>query len=143
MKTTTHFLILLVATFACQQENDIVNPAPDRATDISETEMAYPGRSGKVENLNVSGNDNIEVELIDGQYILNSDILLTAEQVDQLKKGKFTDERTAISSLSKRWTNCKVYYTISPSLPNQARVTDAIAHWQQVYPWITFTQRTT
>lgn len=30
-----------------------------------------------------------------------------------------------------RWPNAQVPYHIDPSLPNQARVTDAIAHWEQ------------
>ncbi|MGQ0678626.1 MAG: M12 family metallopeptidase [Actinomycetota bacterium] len=29
-----------------------------------------------------------------------------------------------------RWTNCQVPFIIDPALPNQARVTDAIAHWE-------------
>ena len=29
-----------------------------------------------------------------------------------------------------RWPNCGVPFTIDPALPNQARVTDAIAHWE-------------
>lgn len=29
-----------------------------------------------------------------------------------------------------RWPNCRIPFTIDPALPNQARVTDAIAHWQ-------------
>ena len=29
-----------------------------------------------------------------------------------------------------RWPNCVVPFTIDPALPNQARVTDAIAHWE-------------
>lgn len=30
-----------------------------------------------------------------------------------------------------RWPNCQIPYEIDPALPNQARVTDAIAHWEQ------------
>jgi hypothetical protein len=29
-----------------------------------------------------------------------------------------------------RWPNCQIPYEIDPNLPNQARVTDAIAHWE-------------
>ena len=29
-----------------------------------------------------------------------------------------------------RWPNCRVPFTIDPALPNQARVTEAIAHWE-------------
>jgi hypothetical protein len=30
-----------------------------------------------------------------------------------------------------RWPNCRIPYEIDPALPNQVRVTDAIAHWEQ------------
>lgn len=29
-----------------------------------------------------------------------------------------------------RWPNCRIPYEIDPAMPNQQRVTDAIAHWQ-------------
>ena len=34
-----------------------------------------------------------------------------------------------------RWPNCQIPYEIDPALPNQARVTDAIAHWEQKTPF--------
>lgn len=35
-----------------------------------------------------------------------------------------------ISGASFRWPNCRVPFEIDPALPNQQRVTDAIAHWE-------------
>ena len=35
-----------------------------------------------------------------------------------------------ISGSQFRWPNCRIPYEIDPALPNQQRVTDAIAHWQ-------------
>lgn len=37
----------------------------------------------------------------------------------------------AIKDVGKRWANKTLIYKIDGALPNQARVTDAIAHWQQ------------
>lgn len=34
-----------------------------------------------------------------------------------------------------RWPNCQIPYEIDPALPNQQRVTDAIAHWQATTPF--------
>ena len=48
----------------------------------------------------------------------------------------------AISGSQFRWPGCKIPYTIDPALPNQARVTDAIAHWE-ANTRIRFVPRTT
>ena len=34
-----------------------------------------------------------------------------------------------------RWPNCQIPFEIDPSLPNQQRVTDAIAHWESKTPF--------
>jgi hypothetical protein len=36
----------------------------------------------------------------------------------------------AITEVQFRWPNCEVPFEIDPALPNQQRVTDAIAHWE-------------
>ena len=55
------------------------------------------------------------------------------EQESQVLQAELRGEIAAavlISGPQFRWTNCVVPYTIDPVLPNTARVTDAIAHWQ-------------
>jgi hypothetical protein len=74
---------------------------------------------------------------IDGLAIFEGDIVLgTVEEVRRM-----SDELRAevsggvaagvlITGAQFRWPNCRVPFTIDPALPNQARVTDAIAHWE-------------
>jgi hypothetical protein len=39
-----------------------------------------------------------------------------------------------ITGAQYRWPNCRIPYEIDPALPNQQRVTDAIAHWEAHTP---------
>jgi hypothetical protein len=74
---------------------------------------------------------------LDGLAIFEGDIVLgTVEEVrrmsDELRAevaGGFA-AGVVISGAQFRWPNCRVPFTIDPALPNQARVTDAIAHWE-------------
>ena len=71
---------------------------------------------------------------VNGEAIFEGDIILgPANLVEQAtsdaQSGVFT-EGVAITGAQFRWPNCRVPFTIDPSLPNQARVTDAIKHWE-------------
>ncbi len=94
------------------------------------------------------GSKPIEYAVVDGLAVFEGDIVLgTAEEMDQLADMilKEADQAAAdsgeipegvefgvgITGQRYRWPRCLIPYTIDPSLPNQRRVTDAIAHWQQ------------
>ena len=73
---------------------------------------------------------------VDGMAMFEGDIVLgTVEQVEAASAGARRRRRgelasgVIISGAQFRWPNCTVPYT-STRLPNQARVTDAIAHWE-------------
>lgn len=74
---------------------------------------------------------------IDGMAIVEGDIALgTTADVDAATEAtrQMVQEGIAfgvgISGSQFRWTNCRVPIEIDPNLPNQARVTDAIKHWE-------------
>ena len=74
---------------------------------------------------------------IDGLAIFEGDIVLgTAEEMDRQTEEirqelqGVTARGVLITGAQFRWPNCRVPYTIDPGLPNQARVTSAIAHWE-------------
>jgi len=79
----------------------------------------------------------VQYTVVDGLAIVEGDIVLgTAEEVRartehiRLEMSGQVTSGVIRSGAQFRWPNCTIPYTIDPALPNQARVTDAIAHWQ-------------
>jgi hypothetical protein len=86
-------------------------------------------------------NKSVTYYKVDGMAIFEADIALgTVAQVEQAT----AEARSAVSDdpgiafgvgitgigSQFRWPNCQVPFLIDPALPNQSRVTDAIAHWE-------------
>jgi hypothetical protein len=74
---------------------------------------------------------------VDGLAIFEGDIVLgTVDEVARMSEMLRAEMASgvaagvAISGAQFRWPNCRVPFTIDAALPNQARVTDAIAHWE-------------
>src|SRR4029078_11175782 len=74
---------------------------------------------------------------IGGLAIFEGDIVLgTPAEVEQMTEQLRAEMMSAVASgvvitgPQFRWPNCQVPFTIDPPLPNQNRVTDAIAHWE-------------
>ncbi len=79
----------------------------------------------------------VQYVAVDGLAMFEGDIVLgTVEEVErtsEVLRGQISGalpESVVITGAQFRWPNCTVPFTIDPGLPNQARVTDAIAHWQ-------------
>lgn len=96
---------------------------------------------GPVKTAFISGNTfaakAVQYVEIDGLAIFEGDIVLgTAEEVAAQSEQFRTTSSSGMASgviiagNQFRWPNCRVPYTIDPALPNQARVTNAIAHWE-------------
>ncbi len=74
---------------------------------------------------------------VDGLAMLEGDIVLGTVQEVADETAQLTAELSGelssaviITGDQYRWPNCQLPYTIDPTLTNQQRVTDAIAHWQ-------------
>jgi hypothetical protein len=79
---------------------------------------------------------------VDGQAIFEGDIVLGSVQDLQQAPGQgFAPRSIGITGAQFRWPNAIVPYEIDAGLPNQQRVTDAIAHWE-AHTRIRFTLRT-
>ncbi|WP_437742648.1 ricin-type beta-trefoil lectin domain protein [Sorangium sp. So ce1504] len=102
------------------------------------TELAFPGVRGRVEERIVDlpglGPQKVVYERIGGVAVFEGDILL-----DERDRQARSAARLVGAS---RWPGGVVPYTIDASLPNQARVNDAIAHMQSATP-LRFKLRTT
>jgi hypothetical protein len=79
----------------------------------------------------------VQYVVVDGMAMFEGDIVLgTEEQVARESEVLAAELRGEVASgviitgAQFRWTNCQVPFDIDPALPNQNRVTDAIAHWQ-------------
>jgi hypothetical protein len=79
---------------------------------------------------------------VDGQAMFEGDIVLGS--IAELQSDAATNpvlNSVGITGANFRWPGGRIPYEIDPALPNQARVTDAIAHWQ-TQTGIRFTLRT-
>ncbi len=129
-------LSLLLIAAGCSNEQEAVAPAADKSADKIRTEEAFPGQSG-VARIGKLNGESITYLQINGQNVFEGDILLTDKQVAPTGP---QDESAGRNT--GRWPGAIVYYTIAADLPNQVRVTDAIAHWQ-ANTAIRFVKRTT
>ncbi len=106
-------------------------------------------KTGFIEGLTFDSKP-IEYLDVDGLAVFEGDIILgTVEEMEQLSSSVEADADSSdiqfgvgITAQRYRWSGGLVPYTINSSLPNQRRVTDAIAHWQQKTR-IRFVRRTT
>lgn len=127
-------LSLIVLSFllftACSTNKE--NLTPTTTATISEgmtVEQAFPSQTGQVQK-GYLGVRPVAYEIIDGQYIAEGDIILNKKHVSNTPKQLNALQGESVGRTSGRWPNNTVYYNIASNLPNQSRVTDAIAHWE-------------
>lgn len=139
-------LSLIVLSFllftACSTNKE--NLTPTNPTAISEgmsVEQAFPNQQGQVQK-GYLGVRPVAYEIINGQYVAEGDIILNKKHVSNTPKKVNALQGESVGRTSGRWPNNTVYYNIASDLPNQSRVTDAIAHWE-ANTNLRFVQRTT
>ena len=104
------------------------------------TEHSVPVRNKTVHTALISGANfrakPVQYVALDGLAMFEGDIVLgTVEEVQAETEALRAESSGTMASAVMitgsqfRWPGCVVPYTIDAALPNQARVTDAIAHW--------------
>ncbi|MEZ0483880.1 M12 family metallopeptidase [Fibrella aquatica] len=128
--------LAVLCLFSCSTDQQQTDLAPTQARYPVET--AYPLQAGTLKKATFRG-EPVTYRLINGEAVFQGDIILPANELADPER---TTEGTGRTLKSLRWAGKIVYYTINPNLPDQARVTDAIAHWEANTP-IRFVPRTT
>jgi hypothetical protein len=109
----------------------VTDSAADRPTEFPAAGMAgtalIAGETFGAKALNYSE--------IGGNAIFEGDIMLgTVDQIElrneAIRAGLDPTVEHGVAVVGKRWPDCKIPYTIAAGMPDQQRVTDAIAHWE-------------
>ncbi|MUP46880.1 peptidase M12 [Gramella sp. BOM4] len=140
MKNFKYLLVFpLLASIACSEDavTDQTLPTENGSEFKDEiTEIAFPGENGKISDVYFAGK-KFPVEELNGKYIYQGDILLPEDQTTTSPVKLVLNSDEKVQNLNKsvgrtkyHWPENTVIYDIDPALPNQARVTDAIAHWE-------------
>ncbi|WP_255452687.1 M12 family metallopeptidase [Aquimarina sp. RZ0] len=109
---------------ACEQDSVSETEKVENVilTEESLLEKAFPEETiGELLDINYLGQE-VTVEKIEEHYIFEGDIKMIPDTKNSILK--------STGRTQGRWPNNTVYYAIESGLPNQARVTDAIAHWE-------------
>ena len=109
-------------------DSDLLPEGQVAQNSAAAAEIAFPNSKGERSTINYDGK-TLEVEKINGSYVLEGDILIPVDHVDDHSSSKERSEATGRTW--RRWLGGVVFYQIDPNLPNQSRVVDAINHWQQ------------
>ncbi len=139
------YLVPALALMACSKDSieDIEGleaTQPETATEevVSDevlTEAANFDAPGAVSEVYFGG-IQVPVEDFNGEYVYQGDIVLSKNMVSHqpqklvYEKGETPPANKSVGRTSERWPNNTVYYAIDPNLSNQARVIDAIKHWE-------------
>ncbi|MFD2784905.1 M12 family metallopeptidase [Hymenobacter rubripertinctus] len=127
-----------ISLTSCSKDQQ-ARPAQPEQQAQAQAELAYPNQTGELKT-GEWGGQPVSYQEINGDKVYEGDILLTSEQLATSAGGQ--QRPGSAGRTTGRWPSGVVYYAIDPALPNQARVTGAIAHWQANSP-VRFVQRTT
>ena len=125
-KLTIYTMVMGLLFISCEKETteDIEEQNIESVLiDNTLVEKAYPDTIGEWVKIQLYG-QSVMVEKIDDEYILEGDIKVIPDNMVNEESLKSTGRTQG------RWPNNTVYYAIENGMPNQGRITAAIAHWE-------------
>lgn len=133
MKNLLTYLLLAVFIISCQKDEIVDESQSDQNANVVE--------SHEYISIKLSNNERITLKKVEDYYLLDEDIIISQEQLDQIKSRK-NEKGAVLSDLSKRWPNGKVYYKIDSSIPYPNDIYAGIAMWESEVPGLEFIQST-
>jgi hypothetical protein len=124
------FIAFIIMVSCVKHDDELVKSSTSDTEEKVTTIEAFPGRMGNIKKGVFLGH-NIEYAEIDDKKVLEGDIFIAD---NQLTPSSLSTQRThgaGLATKAARWPYHVVYYTISSSLPNQARVQNAIAYYHR------------
>lgn len=129
------FLLSSLTILSCSKDqiNEIEENPQNEVFNQNLTEIAYPKQLGTTRQVYYAG-QKLPVEEIKGSYVYQGDIILSKDMASSQSKKLVYQEGEAIPKSTGRtsglWEDNTVYFQVDPNLPNQARVYDAVKHWE-------------
>ncbi|TRX48723.1 peptidase M12 [Fulvivirga sp. M361] len=121
--------IALLCAAACNDESEAPSTANSEASFV-QGELAVPDVKGEVVSAYYLG-QLVELELVNGVYVFQGDMQIPEDQLSFVAPPEADGPVTeSVGRTGGRWANNIVYYQVASNLPNQSRVTNAIAHWE-------------
>lgn len=113
------------------------------AYDLEQGELAFPGQDGPWRSsvFHLEEPVVLDYQELGGERIFEGDIIL-AEDAELQGEFGVAEGQLVTTLVSKRWPNATIPYVVDSSIPNKARITDAIAHWH-AKTRVRFVKRTT
>jgi hypothetical protein len=134
MKLMAAGLMAVMMTIPAQDWTTMqVNGVSELGIEVSERELRTSGdmRTATIELS--TGRRFVAYSVVDGLAMFEGDIILG--DVAELEGRQPVAQGTAVTGSNFQWPHGIIPYTIDPALPNQGRVTEAIAHWQKKTNW--------
>jgi len=127
-------MLCFISLLSCQVEDVERSDKPVEKQNLDESTQ-------EIIRVKLMNNQVLSLVHQDGEYIMDGDIIITADQLNLLKTEN-TSKGAVVSDLSKRWAGGNVHFIISSNFQNPQKVYNAISMWESEVPGLNFIEGT-